>query len=63
MGREGRMIARRQNGRHILVLTWSTSEEKTTCSRAHICQRRRELGYSATKDSGAADPKEDLVSR
>lgn len=29
----------------------------------HTGQRTRELGYSAAKDSGAADPKDDLVSR
>jgi hypothetical protein len=33
-----------KKGRRILVLMWPASEEKTTCSRAHVGQRRWELG-------------------
>jgi len=62
MGREGRMIVRRQKGQANSGFGVACERGNDERLEGYLCQRRRELGYSAAKDSGAADPKEDLVS-
>ena len=62
-GREGRVIARRQKGQAYSGFDVAHERGNDDLLKVHIGQRRRELGYSAAKESGAADPKEDLVSR
>ena len=56
------MIVRRQKGQANSGFGVACERGNDERLEGYLCQRRRELGYSAAKDSGAADPKEDLVS-